>query len=68
LGTESDSEYSDDSSKDEDYESSSKRMKHVKKTLDQFPFCQNVIKKKPRKSAKGNCVNEQSLKTDAGMF
>jgi hypothetical protein len=36
LGTESDSEDSDDSSKDEDYESSGKRMKHFKKTLEQI--------------------------------
>jgi hypothetical protein len=36
LGTESGSEDSDDSSKDEDYESSSRRMKHFKKTLEQI--------------------------------
>jgi hypothetical protein len=33
LGTESDSENSNDSSKDEDYKPSGKRMKHFKKTL-----------------------------------
>jgi hypothetical protein len=36
LGTESDSEDSDDSRKDEDYESPGKRMKHFKKTPDQL--------------------------------
>jgi hypothetical protein len=36
LGTESDSEGSDDSSKDEDYKSSGNRMKHFKKILQQI--------------------------------
>jgi hypothetical protein len=36
LGAESDSDDSDDSSKDEAYESSGKRMKHFKKTLEQI--------------------------------
>jgi hypothetical protein len=36
LGTDSDSEDSNDSSKDEDYESSGKRMKHFKNTLQQI--------------------------------
>jgi hypothetical protein len=42
FGTESDSEDNEDNSKDEDYESSSERMKHFKKdSCSRFLPCQN---------------------------
>jgi hypothetical protein len=42
LGTESDSEDREESSKDEDYESSSKRLKYFKKTLEQISLLPNL--------------------------
>jgi hypothetical protein len=55
LGTESHSEYSDDSNKDEDYKSSRKRMKHFKKTLQQiFPVPKLSADPRPRVSRRSH--------------
>jgi hypothetical protein len=65
LGTESDSEDRKDSSKNEDYESPSNRMKHLKKTLEQIsPLPKLAADRRPTvsrrsrgRAEKGNCVN-----------
>jgi hypothetical protein len=74
LGIESDSEETDDSSKD-DYKTSDSRMKHFKRTVQQISLLpelsadpRNSVTKKPWKSAKGNCVKQQPLQTGAGTF